>query len=396
MIELDNSFDDFVECHRGEDPVKLRLRYGGTGADRSTLLALDYLTCVAKAGRKFDLPDGTSWMPRLMLYQLSVEQASSANVAVRRAGLIDRGLRILDMTCGLGMDMRGFLTREPLEVTGIEMNHLSAEVAAVNFSQFPNVKIIEGDSVKYLSTVEDDRYDLIYIDPARRDSNGGRVFNLHDCTPDLTAILPEMLQKGKMVMAKLSPMLDVSQTIADLPGISKIIAVEEKGECKELLAVVERGFTGDAVIYTGLGDDAMSFTMSREKNAVPVYGEPETGMWLHVPGAGAMKAGCFKLLSSGFDDMAKVGPNSHLYISHEKHDAFPGNAYFINEVVEFTSANIKRFVSERLSGDVTVRNFPLTAVELQKKLKIKPGSGCRIFATTTGSGRKVLLISARK
>lgn len=396
MIELDSTFEDFVKRHRGEDPVTLRLRYGGAGADNSTLLALNHLACVVKAGHKFDLPDGSTWMPRLMLNPLSVEQASSAHVSIQRARLIGKGWRILDMTCGLGMDMRGFLTRESVEITGIEMNKLSADVAAVNFAQFPNVKIIEGDSVKYLSAVADDSYDMIYIDPARRDSAGGRVFNLHDCTPDLTAILPEMLRKSPMVMAKLSPMLDISQTIADLPGVSKIIAVEEKGECKELLAVVERGFTGEPTVYTGLGEDAMSFTLSEEKNSVPVMGEPEAGMWLHVPGAGAMKAGCFKLMSAGFDDMAKIGPNSHLYVSHEKNDRFPGKADLIDEVVEFSSANIKRLAGEHLKADVTVRNFPLTAVELQKKLKIKPGNGCRIFATTTGTGRKVLLISGKR
>lgn len=396
MIELDGTFEDFVKRHKGEDPMTLRLRYGGTTADKSTLLALEHLACVAKAGRKFDLPDGTTWMPRLMLNPLSVEQASSAHVSQQRARLIGTDWRILDMTCGLGMDIRGFLTREPVEIIGIEMNQLSAEVAAVNFAQFSNVKIIEGDSVKYLSTVPDDSFDMIYIDPARRDSNGGRVFNLHDCTPDLTAILPEMLRKSPMVMAKLSPMLDITQTIADLHGVRKIIAVEEKGECKELLAVIERGFTGEPVIYTGLGEDAMSFTLSQERNSVPVTGDPEAGMWLHVPSAGAMKAGCFKLLSAGFDDMAKVGPNSHLYVSHAKHERFPGKAFLIDEVVEFSSANIKKLASERLNADVTVRNFPLTAVELQKKLKTKPGKGCRIFATTTGSGCKLLLISGRK
>ncbi|MDE6074117.1 MAG: hypothetical protein K2F80_05910, partial [Muribaculaceae bacterium] len=162
MIELDKDFDVFVENHRGEDPLKLRLRYGRKDAAGSTLLALDHLACVSKAGRKFDLPDGTTWMPRLMLNPLSVEQASSAHVALMRASLVDRGLRILDMTCGLGMDIRGFLTREPVEITGIEMNRLSADVAAVNFKEFPNVKIIKGDSVEYLSSIDDDRYDLIY------------------------------------------------------------------------------------------------------------------------------------------------------------------------------------------------------------------------------------------
>ena len=395
MIQLDTRFYDFVKAHSGEDPVKLRLRYGGDKSDDSIKYALDHMACVAKAGNKFTLDDGDSWMPELMLNPLSVEQASSANVAKSRALLIDEGLKILDMTCGLGMDIRGFLTRNPKEVTGIELNHLSAEVAAVNFAKYSNVKIIEGDSVEYLKTIDDNSYDLIYIDPARRDKNGGRVYNLHDCLPDLTEILPEMLKKSPMVMAKLSPMLDVTQTISDLTGICRLIAVEEKGECKELLAIIKRGFSGEPLMSVGLGADAMSFTQSEEKESPITYADPKEGMWLYVPSASAMKAGCFKLMSSRFD-MSEIAPNSHLYISDKQNDAFPGKAFKIDEVVDFASSNIKRLASRVKSGEITVRKFSFTSAQLQKKLKLKPGNGCRIFATTTSSGKKIMILTDKK
>lgn len=395
MIRLDSQFYDFVKAHSGEDPVKLRLRYGGDKSTGSISYALDHLTCVAKAGNKFTLADGSSWMPELMLNPLSVEQASSANVAKSRALLIDEGLRILDMTCGLGMDMRGFLTRNPVKIVGFELNPLSADVAKINFADYDNVKIVEGDGVEYLKTVADDSFDLIYIDPARRDKNGGRVYNLHDCTPDLTEVLPEMLRKSPMVMAKLSPMLDISQTISDLPGICRLIAVEEKGECKELLAIIKRRFDGEPLISTGLGDDAMSFTLSEEKEAQAKFGDPKEGLWLYLPSASAMKSGCFKLMSSRLE-MIKIAPNSHIYLSANRNDSFPGKAYKIDEVVEFTSSNIKRLGNRIKTGEITVRNFPFTSAELQKKLKIKPGNGCRIFATTTSTGKKILILTDSK
>ncbi|MDE5970222.1 MAG: methyltransferase domain-containing protein [Muribaculaceae bacterium] len=395
MIQLDSKFYDFVKAHSGDDPVKLRLRYGVDKNDEAINYALDHLVCVAKAGNKFTLADGTSWLPELMLNPLSVEQASSANVAKSRASLIDEGLRILDMTCGLGMDIRGFLTRNPVKVIGFEMNQLSADVAKVNFAKYDNVEIVEGDSVEYLKTLADNSFDLIYIDPARRDKNGGRVYNLHDCTPDLTEILPEMLKKSSVVMAKLSPMLDVTQTISDLPGICRLIAVEEKGECKELLAIIKRGFVGEPLISIGLGDNAMSFTQSDEKESLITYADPKEGMWLYVPSASAMKTGCFKLMSSRFD-MSEIAPNSHLYLSDKQNDVFPGKAFKIDEVVDFASSNIKRLASRVKSGEVTVRNFSFTSAELQKKLKLKPGNGCRIFATTTSTGKKIMILTDKK
>ena len=85
---------------------------------------------------------------------------------------------------------------------------------------------------------------VIYLDPARRDSHGKKVFRLADCTPDVLGIRDELLLCADVIMIKLSPMLDwheaVKQLTAQLPSVIKgvqceVHVVSVKNECKELL-----------------------------------------------------------------------------------------------------------------------------------------------------------------
>jgi hypothetical protein len=82
------------------------------------------------------------------------------------------------------------------------------------------------------------QYDLIFLDPARRDSHGGKVFRLEDCTPNVVELLPTLLQHGKQILLKLSPMLDLTQAIKELSAVSlqwSVYVVAIKNEVKEVL-----------------------------------------------------------------------------------------------------------------------------------------------------------------
>jgi hypothetical protein len=44
------------------------------------------------------------------------------------------------------------------------------------------------------------------------------------------------------------------------------------------------------------------------------------------------------------------------------------------------------------SANIAVRNFPLTADQLRKKLKLKDGGDLFVFATTQADGQHILFI----
>ncbi len=65
----------------------------------------------------------------------------------------------------------------------------------------------------------------------------------------------------------------------------------------------------------------------------------------------------------------------------------------MEEVVPFNKRCGKAFAGTK--ANVAVRNFPLTAEQLKKELKLKDGGDVYLFGTTL-SGEKKVLIKTRK
>lgn len=398
MIQINQDFIDFVDTHRNDDPVKLRLKFHGCG-QQWIGSAITHIECVRKAKGKFG-----EYQPELMLSTLSIEQATSANVADLHADIAEslagQGARLLDMTCGLGIDLKAIARRLNGTSIGIEMQPELAEAGKYNFRNDKNVTIIEGDSVEWLDRYSGDKFDLIFIDPARRGDNGERIYNIHDCKPDVSSLIPLFREKCRYVLVKLSPMLDVTQTLRDLPMTRTLYVVDDGGECRELLAVLD--FANDQVmpeVVVASDGVCMKFLISEEAHAVASFGNPESGKYLFEPSPAAMKAQPFSLLSERFG-LSKLHRNTHLYVSEQPVPGLPGKWYAIENAFDFASSRLKEI--GRLAGraDVAVRNHHITPEELSKRLKIKSGGHYRIMCCTAGDvprfeDRGVLLLLRR-
>ena len=103
--------------------------------------------------------------------------------------------------------------------------------------------------------------------------------------------------------------------------------------------------------------------------------------FLYAPNASLMKAGCFPELCARYDlDMADA--NSHLFLSHEMISAFPGRQFEILAISSLNKREVKQTLKDVGQANVAVRNFPMTAVELRKRLRLRDGGNSYIFATT--------------
>lgn len=391
-MQYDRAFWDWIASHRDDDPARLRL---GRKADAPAWFddAVTQIENERRSRAKFALPGYEHLIPRLMPVTVSVEQASSTRVALLHSTLSRQDGKapdsVLDMTCGLGLDASFIAAGESVHLTAIELDPRIAAVAAYNFRDRPNIEVINGDSIEYLENT-DRHFDLIFIDPARRGTDGGRVYNLHDCQPDVTALMPLMLKKARRVMVKMSPMLDVTQTLRDLPGTRQLWVVGERGECRELLAIVEPGECTEPTVNVWSDGITFSFTQVMEADAEAVTAMPATGRYLLEPSAALMKAAPFKLLCRRFD-AAMLHPNTHLYVTAQCPDCFPGKTWRITEVLPYSSGNIKRIARQHLDADIAVRNFPIRAEALRARLGIKKSGDTRIMGVTAIDGRQYLL-----
>jgi hypothetical protein len=97
-----------------------------------------------------------------------------------------------------------------------------------------------------------------------------------------------------------------------------------------------------------------------------------------------MKAGAYNTLAQLFA-LQPISVNSHLYVSDTYVEKFPGRSFKI--VGTGTAKNFKNIKQ----ANITVRNFPMKADELRKKLKIKDGGDIYLFATTLANGSKILI-----
>ena len=326
---------------------------------------------------------GITWPTRL-----SSEQCSSSDTALRKARLaaqiIGEQGRIADLTGGLGVDCWAF-SRTAAKVLYNERDFTLFQAARHNFSLlgvsnavFRNQELKPGIAAALL---EGFKPDLIYLDPARRDVAGKKVFLLEDCSPDITLLKDELLAICPHIMLKLSPMADIAMVCNRLGGVREVHVVESAGECKELLCILEKDFSGEALTILGSGEQRFEFLPSEERDAVCAY--PESGKaygWLFVPGSAAMKAGAFKLMASRFG-MAKLAPSTHLYFCDYVDPAASqlGKYWPVSSLRPLNGTEMHRVGKEYPRCGVTARNIPMTSDALRKKMGSADGGRAHVF-----------------
>lgn len=356
------------------------------------MVTLQHNSVMVKVAEK--LPEwanvkGIIWPKHLALEQCSSEQTAKCKATV--VSKIKNRKSFIDLTGGFGVDCY-YIGQSFEKVTYIEQNQDLAEIAGRNFQElgFCKCNVLNCNSIDYLEDVE--HVDLIYIDPARRDVNGRRTYDIEDCTPDLKQIWQSLTQKADNILVKLSPMFDWHKAIIDLPGITEVHIVSVKNECKELLLLFEKSTKPLTLVCAN--DNDTFIVNDFKQNSVTAFDEAGIGTFLYEPNASIMKAGCFAELIKAFP-VSKIGPNSHLFLSNEKIDDFPGRKFKILTVSSMNKQELKLNFKDIRQANITTRNFPMKPEELRKKLKLLEGGDLYIFATTT-LNKKHLLYICRK
>ena len=113
--------------------------------------------------------------------------------------------------------------------------------------------------------------------------------------------------------------------------------------------------------------------------------------YLYEPNASIMKAGCFQELAQYYG-IQPLAPNSHLFVSEQPIETFPGRQFQISAISSMNKKELKTALGHLSNANITVRNFPLSVPELRKKLKLSEGGNTYIFATTLANNQHILLV----
>lgn len=396
MKVCDNEFWDWVEAHINDDPIRLRLKYSASSDASVYDAAIRQIECRKRFGKK--LSETLTAAPRFYFpTKLSGEQSTSDMLAAFHAELVIPDEPLIDLTTGLGIDVF-HCSKVSSETTAVERSDELAQALQYNASELDcsNLSIICDDCRAVVSKAERG-YATAFIDPARRSADGGRVFSISDCEPDVVAMLPELKKICRRLVMKMSPMLDINHTVATLEGCSRIISLGNTTECKELIAVKDFDVTDEFPVIEGttLNGDMRSefkYTQADEDNApTPRYALPCIGEYFYEPYPAVMKLGANKLLAHRFN-LGAFHPNSRLYHSSRIEGDFPGEIFRIDAVLDFSSKILKRFKREYPQINVGARNFGMSAEELRKKLGVKDGGPKRIIGVTDSSNTKRMIV----
>lgn len=442
----DESTRAFVRQHRTDDVRQLALQNSGKAVVNLPFV-LDQIAGWQMARTKlpaYAAHEGIVYPPHL-----NMEQCSSEATARYKAALVSRLLAadvahtmpaddvahtmpadkvaettLVDLTGGFGIDF-SFLAPLFGKAVYVERNEDLCAIARHNFNclGLTHFEAINADGVAYLQQRVTESADsshrlIVFIDPARRDANGHKVFGIEDCTPDVLALKDRLMAVASCVLLKLSPMLDWHAAArAFRPYCREVHIVSVANECKELLLVLTPSVaTDDAASSIRLvcANDAEIFeqtvsfdltpsntsflidTGAAEYRAAEVNYEPLSidalvGAVLCVPNASIMKAGVFSALSHAFGVTA-VDRDSHLFIGRQALKGFPGRQFRILGITTLNKRELRQHLSGMTQANIAVRNFPLSVAELRKRLKLKDGGSYYLFATTM-QGRHVIFIT---
>ena len=381
---------DFAWQHRHEDTTRLLLGKVPKGVDMKG--AAQQIEGWQAARTKWP---SLSANP-LLIYppRLNREQASSEATATYKASLMST-IKVADLTGGMGIDTMA-LAAKSKQVDYFELNaelcHLmqhNTESLGIN-----NITVHNEDGLSACGT-----YDLALIDPARRDASGRRVTAFEDCTPDILSAMPRLQQITRRLMIKASPMVDIALALKQLPPVSELHIVAIRGECKELLFIIEFGQTQTEpkfhCVNLQSGSTALSFLPSeaRAAEATVLQSNVPTSGYLFDPDATIMKAGCHALVASLYG-LSLLGHNSHLYYGTQPIEDFPGRVFEIIAETALTRHAIAPLLPDG-KANIISRNHPVAADTLRRQLHIADGGDLYLIATTVAAHHTAFVCSRR-
>ena len=469
---------EFISAHGSDDPDRLALQKD-KWPDVDVAAAVSTLVSRKKLAGKAPLWATSEGL--VLPRTLSAEQCSGEAAARYKAAVLgrvwsrlqfcsagdvlgapdgtdSRKSRIADLTGGLGVDSLAF-SKVAEAVLYNDMNHVLAEAAAHNFMVLgaENIEVcsLVADSDSLSACPEGDadvpsgssegalcrrllefRPDVIFLDPARRDGCGKKVFLLEDCSPDILKLKDRLLEIAPVLMVKLSPMADISMVIDRLGSCCRELhIVEAQGECKELLAVMSRdGYLSSegsdiqniefqeecvcSIVNLDIEAGAVVFSFHRSEENLCTglrFADEEDivpGAQLFEPGKALMKAGCFKLLGTALG-AAALGRDTHYYILNGgstttgaaqesgKLKQLPdvtgaGKVFRILDVAVLSGKSMKEFGRRHPEAEVTARGVKMTSDEVRKRLGCRPSERYHIFALHADKSGGNLLLFCEK
>ena len=308
-----------------------------------------------------------------------LEMMTHPLVARRRAErLMQIGLRVADLTCGLGGDLSA-ATGAGIESVGSDNDVPTSLFAASNV---PAAAVVVGDAQRSALRIEDA---AVLIDPSRR-AAGGRRFDPALFSPTWDACMELALGPAAAVVKGPPGIGD-----AHLPPEAEVEVVQLGRTLREATLWFGRGAVPGLRRAVRLPQNA-EITSEHEavaQSVVPI------GAVIFDPAPCVTRAGLVRHVAATLD-AGLVDPFLAYLTAPSARPSPFATAFEVLDVVRFSIARLRKTLRENhwKPDEIRRRAFPIEPDELRKLLKIRDGEAVTLLCMTL-AGQKTVAVGRR-
>jgi len=325
---------------------------------------------------------------RMLFTEAGLEQATRLQVAALHAGRFQAaGLTaIADLGSGIGGDAMAIAALD-LAVTAVELDEVTAAIAAYNLAPFDNATVTNAD----VTAFDTGRFDGLYLDPARRTaghSNTSRISDPADYSPTLdfafalAATTPTGIKLGPGIDRDLIP------DEAEAQWVSVDRDVVELGLW--FGAVARPGIRRSALVIGGHGTAELSAEADSEDAETGTIGE-----FLYEPDGAVIRARLIGDLARRID--ASMLSTGIAYLTADTLVDTPfASAFRITDVLPYDERTLRKELARRGIGSLEIkkRGVDVDPAALRRKLQLKGKAAATLFVTRV-AGKHTALLAER-
>ncbi|MEV5461188.1 methyltransferase domain-containing protein [Streptomyces cellulosae] len=332
-----------------------------------------------RAVAKFGAEDAA----RMFFTPNGVEQSTRRSVAAYRAErLREAGVRsVADLCCGIGGDAIA-LARAGIRVLAVDRDPQTAAAARANAEALGLSGLIEVREAD-VTEVDTSGYDAVFVDPARRSSKRGRIFDPEAYSPPLSWAVEAALKAPVAAALKIAPGVPHEA----IPAEAEAEWISDGGDVKE------------AVLWFGTAPGTVRATLLPGPRTLVSRGLPDpevrpVGRYLYEPDGSVIRS---HLVAEAAEPLAGglIDPTI-AYITADTLTPTPyATAYEITDRLPFNVKKLKALLREREVGILTVkkRGSAVEPEELRRKALPKPHgtASVTVFLTRVAGAPTMLL-----
>ncbi|MER6834489.1 methyltransferase domain-containing protein [Streptomyces cellulosae] len=332
-----------------------------------------------RAVAKFGAEDAA----RMFFTPNGVEQSTRRSVAAYRAErLREAGVRsVADLCCGIGGDAIA-LARAGIRVLAVDRDPQTAAAARANAEALGLSGLIEVREAD-VTEVDTSGYDAVFVDPARRSSKRGRIFDPEAYSPPLSWAVEAALKAPVAAALKIAPGVPHEA----IPAEAEAEWISDGGDVKE------------AVLWFGTAPGTVRATLLPGPRTLVSRGLPDpevrpVGRYLYEPDGSVIRS---HLVAEAAEPLAGglIDPTI-AYITADTLTPTPyATAYEITDRLPFNVKKLKALLREREVGVLTVkkRGSAVEPEELRRKALPKPHgtASVTVFLTRVAGAPTMLL-----